>query len=553
MTKIQKLLFVGVIILAVFFRYYLIGEMPGGLFPDEAANGLDINSMQQGDLAPFYERGNGREALFFYFLWASVEVFGKGPWQHHIVSSLVGLLAVIFCFLATKKIFSIHAKNKEDHQKAYWTALVASFLMAISTWHIVLSRTAFRANLIPLFIGMVFYFLLSSYLAPDEKKRRWWAFAGGAAFALGFYSYIAYRIIVPILGILVVWPLFAAKRSHSLRKVFNEWSRPIAFFVVAFIIFFAPLGKYFIDHPGSFIGRSGQVSIFNPDLNKGDLPGTLLHVTQKSFFAYFTEGDLNWRHNVSGVPFLPPLVSFFFAIGLVLSTWYAILYIFGPQKNWDKWPHTALVGLFFGMLLPVVTTAEGIPHGLRSIGTIPAVFIISAWPIVSFAYWLYHRFKSSEIIKISGFAFILSLVVPSYLYYFIYTWSSPENYYFFRSDLTEVSKYLVDRCETSLNERGVGTKDSTYLVLDKFSVQTPDYMTVVRGRDLSYPCNKPYVQVDPERAFELAGLKSGDHIVFTQSSLFDTKKFSEHHPETKRISLNQNRFGQDIWAVYIVK
>ena len=30
------------------------------------------------------------------------------------------------------------------------------------------------------------------------------------------------------------------------------------------------------------------------------------------------------------------------------------------------------------MLVPVVTTAEGIPHGLRAIGTIPPVFIMAA-------------------------------------------------------------------------------------------------------------------------------------------------------------------------------
>ena len=29
------------------------------------------------------------------------------------------------------------------------------------------------------------------------------------------------------------------------------------------------------------------------------------------------------------------------------------------------------------MLIPVITTAEGIPHGLRAIGTIPVVFIIT--------------------------------------------------------------------------------------------------------------------------------------------------------------------------------
>ena len=72
MTPKQKWLLAGIIILAIGFRFYQIKTMPGGLFPDEAANGLDINLMEQGHLQPFYERGNGREALFFYMEWASV-------------------------------------------------------------------------------------------------------------------------------------------------------------------------------------------------------------------------------------------------------------------------------------------------------------------------------------------------------------------------------------------------------------------------------------------------------------------------------------------------
>ena len=43
MSPKQKLFLGGIIVLAIFFRYYQIFQMPGGLFPDEAANGLDIN------------------------------------------------------------------------------------------------------------------------------------------------------------------------------------------------------------------------------------------------------------------------------------------------------------------------------------------------------------------------------------------------------------------------------------------------------------------------------------------------------------------------------
>src|SRR5580698_10418241 len=101
MNTKQKVFLFLIIVLAIFFRFYLIKQMPGGLFPDEAANGRDINLMQQGHFQPFYERGNGREALFFYMEWGSTALFdtitgipSKGQWQFHVTSAFIGVLAV---------------------------------------------------------------------------------------------------------------------------------------------------------------------------------------------------------------------------------------------------------------------------------------------------------------------------------------------------------------------------------------------------------------------------------------------------------------------------
>ena len=78
MTTKQKFLLAGIVALRGFFRFYALTSMPGGLFPDEAANGLDINLMQEGQLQPFYERGNGREALFFICFGGRLNYSAKG-------------------------------------------------------------------------------------------------------------------------------------------------------------------------------------------------------------------------------------------------------------------------------------------------------------------------------------------------------------------------------------------------------------------------------------------------------------------------------------------
>lgn len=577
MTKKQKTLLFIVLFLAISFRFWLIWQMPGGLFPDEAANGLDINSMQVGQLQPFYERGNGREALFFYMLWGSVEIFGKGPWQHHIVSALVGVLAVLTCFLLTKKLFLPHnyetltdQEKEVKSKKGFEIAIVSAFLMAVSSWHVTLSRTAFRANLIPLFSSLTLFLLLVSYHSNSLKNKLLFSFLTGASFALGFYTYIAYRIMIPIVLTIVIWPLIAQIRFGEFWKTLFSYKKQICLFFIAFLIFIYPLAHYFYTHPGSFVGRSGQVSIFNQELygelgikEKFASPPPLDAVlkaagivAKKSFEAYFVNGDLNWRHNVSGQAFLSEIVSPFFAIGLLFSIFYAIGYLIFPNKNKDWWKFFLLVISFFGMLIPVVATAEGIPHGLRSIGTIPFVFIISAWGVVKFKDFLVNFYRNhssynSELgktlvtfsFKVLVVCFFSAIVLQTYSLYFVYAYNDANNFFYFRSDLTEVSSYLKNRC----------AKNNTFLVLDKFSVQTTDYLTSDEKGNFDSPCNVPYKQVDPEDSWKLTNINSEDEIIFTQSSIFDTKKFKDYHPSSYMTKELKNKFGEVIMQVYKIK
>jgi hypothetical protein len=177
---------------------------------------------------------------------------------------------------------------------------------------------------------------------------------------------------------------------------------------------------------------------------------------------------------------------------------------------------------------------------------------------------------------------LIALPVQTYQLYFVTAANSSENYEAFRGDLTVVSEYL----------KQYGHRETTYLILDKFSVQTTDYLTTKVGktscdRDSAYrpnnciddASNKPYTQVDPEDSWlggmapspseeragkRLAsdntkpspytyGLKSGDEIVFTMSSLFDIKKFKQYHPNVKLKLFEKNTAGKYIMAVYVVQ
>lgn len=602
MSQKQKVCLLVVILLAVFFRFYQIAIMPGGLFPDEAANGLDINLMQQGHLQPFYERGNGREALFFYMEWGSTALFGKGQWQFHMTSAFMGVLAVIMCYFVAYRLMLMGERGEpsdkdfavaEDaprRRRAINIGLLASFLMAVSSWHVVLSRTAFRATLIPLFSALTVYFLLRTYQAVSTKARLSFAFLFGASLALGFYTYIAFRILAPIIFMVLAWPLLAKIKQRRFWRTVIDYKLLVISSLLAFVIFFYPLGKYFYRHPGSFFGRAGQVSIFNQTLyiingvqltSKPpllDVVFVAIEVFKTQFLGFFTHGDLNWRQNISGYPFLSPLVSPFFGAGLAVIVVLGVWYFFAPNKRSLYWKYYLLLGWFFGMLLPVVSTAEGIPHGLRGIGVIPPVFIISAWALYEFAQMIFklhkklwdrvlHYYNNPSRVAGSQFApsrlrlvnfglkmvavcFCLALILQTYFLYFVYAANSPEYFYAFRADLTTVSQYLVNRCSNFVAAGLGSTKEHTYLILDAYSIQTTDYLTSDPKGNFSQPCNVPYHQVDPEHAWELSGLTSGDQVVFTQSSMFDTVKFKQYHPSAHLSLEYRNQFNQDVLAVY---
>lgn len=510
-----------VILLAVFFRFWQIWDLPGGLFPDEAANGLDVNSILQGDLKPFYERGNGREALFFYALAASVALFGRGAWQHHAVSATFGVLAVLATYFLTKRFF---AKN---------VALLAAFFMAVSSYAVTLSRTAFRANALPLFTILTLFFLVKFIQSKSQKTKFYSAILTGAFFGLGFYTYISYRMmIVFFVGLIVV---VAVANRGKLSELIAANKKYLAGAAAGFAAAFSWIGYYFVRNPEAFFTRVGHVSIFSKDLNQGDILGTFLAVFKKTMLAFFTEGDLNFRHNVAGYPFLPQILSPFFAASLLIFT---VAFFVLIKQAWDKRINIKVfyMGItaawFWLMLVPEVTTAEGIPHGLRLVGVIPAIFIMPAWALAE----LWERLRAKTKIGIwskKAYAVIIlsAVFVYNFYLYFGVAANSKEYYYAFRSDLTVVSEH-IKTCDT---------KGNLYLSLDKFSVQTVEYLTT--------GSTKKYYLLDPAKTYEVT-LKSGDQVIFTQSTLYDRILFLKYHPGAKLILEQKNKFGEPIMLVY---
>lgn len=541
----------GIVLLSVVFRFYDIQNYPAGLFPDEAANGEDALLILDGDYRPFYPRGNGREGLFFFLEALAIRLFGIGVWQLHIVSAMVGVMTVMVMYFATRVWFGRMA------------GILAALFLATNHWHVTLSRTGFRAILIPLFVAL--FTALVGYTIRSvkrEKKLQSFLFAAlaGATLAGGFYTYIAYRMMVGVIVGIFVLLLLAAIHPKIGFPHFKRYGWQLIVSVAAALLVFAPLGWFFVQQPNDFVGRVGQVSVFNEELQDkyggGELLPTIWYSFSETVMSFFAgNGDLNWRHNVAGFPLLNPLVGVLFLLGLAWTIRGTAMVGWKLLKGQEVhlgmiYPYVLLLAA--GMLAPVISTAEGIPHGLRSIGLVVPIFLLAGTAGAVVLHWCQYRVGRVITLSVCNGA-IISFLLLGVLYdgslYFMVAWNDAEAHYAYRADLTEVAKYIN-------NFSGEGARP--YLILDKFSLQTVHFLTSVDAHDYTvgdevHPDvnSHRWRQVDPEKS-HLVPLLPGEFMIFTQSTMFDTKRYVEKYPEIELVESRTNRFGQEIMRVYIM-
>ena len=420
-----------ILVLASFFRLWQIDSMPPGLYPDEAINGNDaLKTLETGQFKVFYPENNGREGLFVWLIALSFKLFGPTAGSIRLVSALLGILTVLGLYLLTKELFTPY-QNKFGAGHGKKVALLSSFFLAISFWHINFSRIGFRAILVPFLICFSFYFLLRAFRKNTFLDYTW----AGIFFGLGFYTYIAFRVAVLILGVVILLKMidyWSRTRASSVRDKLKKaylkdgWWKVDIFFIVIIIIVL-PLGIYFFNNPQDFIGRAGGVSIFSVEQPFKELAIS----TIKTLGMFNFVGDWNWRHNYAGWPMLNWTVGILFILGLILT----IKNLFTKRNV-----YIFLLSWFLIMLLPAILTYESIPHALRTIGVIPVVYIFVALGFI----WLFDKLAKINK-KIAVFLLILLLVYPALANFNKYFLQWAQNSHVagaFRQDLVDLTNYL---------------------------------------------------------------------------------------------------------------
>ncbi|NTW30327.1 MAG: hypothetical protein HGB34_00490 [Candidatus Moranbacteria bacterium] len=409
-------------------RNHDIASIPSGLFPDEAMNGTNaLEANRTGEYKLFYTDNFGREGLFINLQALAIRAFGNTIPALKIWSVIFGSLAALGTGLLAWELF-----------RSRYAAIVASFLVATSYWAINFSRIGFRAIMVPFLLSFSFFFLFRGI-----RIQRFLPFAlSGLLFGLGLHTYVAFRLAPFIL--ILLFPFLLLSYPSFLRTF---WKYILTFIVCAGISA-APMFYAFLTQPEIFSSRSSAISIFSPEVNKGNLLGTLGKTVGLSLIKYNFIGDQNWRHNYPPYPLLDPIIGISFLSGFLFSIWMFfrifMTRIRTGRTDSELATHAFLLVGFLVMLAPEFLTDEGLPHALRAIGTQPFVFAFATIPLV----FLFRKASRSGGGTKVALAITLMLIfsvsaVWNVSKYFLLFANRPEQHAAFSESYKNMADYLI--------------------------------------------------------------------------------------------------------------
>src|SRR4030043_140946 len=185
----QKLLFFLVFLLALILRLVHLDKNPT-FISDEASIGYNAYSIlktgkdEWGKVLPLSFKSFGEYKLpaQIYFSIPAIAIFGLNDFGVRITPVIYGTLTVMFLYFLAKKLF----KNR-------WIGLISAFLLAISPWHIQLTRASFESSFSVFWIVLGLWFFVKGF-----EKPRWWVLSI-IPFIISIYTYNSARIFTPLL------------------------------------------------------------------------------------------------------------------------------------------------------------------------------------------------------------------------------------------------------------------------------------------------------------------------------------------------------------------
>jgi len=387
-VKKEKVILLLIFTLALILRIFQLQTIPAGFHRDEASIGYNAYSIlktgrdEWGKLFPLHFKafGDYPPGVYFYLTSVSMAIFGVNHFGVRFPAALLGSLTIITIYLLTKTFFA-------KIRKKQIIALSASFLLAISPWHIIQSRTSSEAIISLFFNSLAIFNFLKFIKKKDNNQKKYFCFYMIFCF-LSYYSYHSAKIFLPLINFTMFF-FFRDKLKTKNNKKYLK-----------FILFIILLPFFLLTFSNKISERAQHVNIFNSPQIVNQIEVDRLEDALVSKKITLLKGETKLIHN--------RLIQAIIALANNYLSYFSTNYLFieGGKPSRYNIPHQGLIyrflfplmiiGLFnlikkdqkkAGFLIvwllisPLVAAAtfEDHPHTRRSLEMIIPIIIISAY------------------------------------------------------------------------------------------------------------------------------------------------------------------------------
>ncbi len=390
----KKIVLAGIIVLAIVLRFWQLGSVPVSPDWDEAALGYNAYSIlktgrdEYGTFLPRVLRSfdDYKPPLYTYLAIPSVAAFGLNVWATRLPSAVMGVLAVIGTYFLVLELITFGyppARGRKESLKespiSETAALLTTFLLAISPWHLQFSRIAFEANTgVTLNIWGLVAFL-------KGLKSRAWLLVSAFIFGVSLYAYHSERVFVPLLLLIIT--------ALSWKELIRDRTKIILGILVGLAVV-SPLIPVMLDKTSvtrlkgtsTLSDQTGllmrSVGKLEDDLEAGDRIGTLFDnrriVYAKTLIdGYISHFSLRWlfivgdndRHHAPG--------------NALMYLWELPFLLWGIFTIWRSRGRLSKLLLGWLIIVPVAASPTSeTPHAIRTLVALPVLQIFTAVGII---------------------------------------------------------------------------------------------------------------------------------------------------------------------------
>lgn len=414
--KLELIIFLLLLSVLIFTRFYKLGSVPHGMTWDEAAigyNGYAVITTRRDEWlerlpVSFQSFGDYKAPLAIYVTGIFTTLFGSELWILRLPFALSGVMSGVgMCLLAIELFATDESKTPTMSSRAFversvtslaeklrganktslskYAALSTLFFVTLSPWHHHFSRAGFESGMALTFVIWGLYF----FVVAMRKETLKFSFNKNfvvnsslsylllftSSFVLSLYTYHSSKIFAPMLALSLLLLFWKEIKLH--------WCEVVLAVVFGGLLL-VPLAKDSLY--GNGLTRAGSLAISADKSlleNVKLVAGNFVKHLSPSFLLFGETSTLRHGDGTWGV--LLPTTLLFFIFSLFAS------FLVDREYRWTRVRVLALAIIFAGILPAAL--GDDVPHSNRALLALPGFLILASHGLL--VLWQTNAFKNT--------------------------------------------------------------------------------------------------------------------------------------------------------------